>query len=208
MTCPTASAWSGLPRSDGPDAKSIPLGDQLRYFGDGEQIAKRLGDRRFWRVPVMDGEFLCEDRLPVVKAIGGGNLIFAADTAANALLAAEAIVAAVADLPDVVLPFPGGVVRSGSKVGSRYPKLKASTNDLWCPTLRETRPDSLVPDGSRACYEIVIDGLSESAIAQAMRRGIEVLLEATGVTVVGAGNYGGRLGKHHLHLRKIMASSD
>ena len=141
LTCPGTAAFAGLEAGE-----PLPMGKALRYFGDGFQIAKVIGGRRYWRVPVMDGEFLCEETTPMVKAVGGGNLIFVADSAASALAASERAVAALRRVPGVIAPFPGGVVRSGSKVGSKYKALPASTNDAWCPTLRG-RPASALAEG-------------------------------------------------------------
>src|SRR5262249_46890331 len=133
LTCPTTSCYNGLPVVKD---KSIKIGGNLRYFGDGFQISKLLEGRRYWRIPVMDGEFTCEDVFGTVKGVAGGNLLMLARSQGEGLAAAEAAVAAIHKVRGVILPFPGGVVRSGSKVGSRYKKLRASTNDAYCPTLR------------------------------------------------------------------------
>lgn len=200
LTCPTTACYSGL--HDSPKEKRIKVGAQLRYFGDSFQIAKKLQDRRFWRIPVMDGEFLCEDVFGTHKGIGGGNLLICGDSQLNALNAARAAATAINDLEDVILPFPAGVVRSGSKVGSRYPQLKASTNDKWCPTLTG-QTESDLQEGERAVYEIVIDGFSESAVARAMQTGLEIVAGMPGILRVSAGNYGGKLGPHHFHLQRL-----
>jgi len=151
----------------------------------------------------MDGEFVCEDRFGSQKGVGGGNLLFCGKTQVSALTAAKAAVRAIRDVPDAMLPFPGGIVRSGSKVGSRYKKLKASTNDAYCPTLRPLVKTEL-PDGCQAVYEIVIDGLSFDAVQAAMRAGLHAACQVPGLLHVTAGNYGGKLGKHHFHLRDLL----
>ncbi len=184
----------------------LRLGGALRYFGDGFQISKLLGERRYWRVPVMDGEFLCEATVGLVKGVGGGNFLILAASRAAALEAAESAVAAMRRIPNVILPFPGGIVRSGSKVGSRYKGLVASTNDAYCPTLRgQTR--TALPDDVEAALEIVIDGLAAADIAAAMRAGIAAACAegaAGGVRAITAGNYGGKLGQFHFHLHEVM----
>ncbi|MEZ6128363.1 MAG: formylmethanofuran--tetrahydromethanopterin N-formyltransferase [Planctomycetaceae bacterium] len=200
LTCPTTAVYSGLP--DCPKESRIKVGAQLRYFGDGFQISKKLDARRYWRVPVMDGEFLCEDVFGTVKGIGGGNLLIAGRSQADTLAAVRAAVTAINDLDDVILPFPAGIVRSGSKVGSKYPQLKASTNDKWCPTLNGQTKTELEP-GERAVYEIVIDGLSEEAVAKAMKTGLNTAAAMPGVLRISAGNYGGKLGSHHFHLHQL-----
>ena len=201
LTCPTTACYNGI--DDCPKEKRIKIGGGIRYFGDGFQRSKKLGDRRFWRIPVMDGEFLCEDRFGTVTGVAGGNLLICGTNAATALQATEAAVAAIRTGRDVALPFPGGMVRSGSKVGSRYPKLKASTNDAYCPTLRAVTKSEL-PLNCQAVYEIVIDGLSFEAVQAAMRRGLHAAAEMPGVLRITAGNYGGKLGKHHFHLRDLV----
>ena len=201
LTCPTTACYNGF--QDCPRDKRVVVGGQLRYFGDGFQISKRIDDRRFWRIPVMDGEFVCEDRFGTVKGVGGGNLLIAGRSGASALQAAEAAVTAMRQVRDVIMPFPGGIVRSGSKVGSQYKKLKASTNDAYCPTLRAQTKTAL-PEGARAVYEIVIDGLSPDAVREAMRAGLHAACACADVALVTAGNYGGRLGPHHFHLRDLL----
>ncbi|WP_338414442.1 formylmethanofuran--tetrahydromethanopterin N-formyltransferase [uncultured Sphaerotilus sp.] len=201
LTCPTTAVFAGLR-----EGEPIALGKNLRFFGDGWQQSKVIGGVRYWRVPVMDGEFVAQETTPVVKGVGGGNLLFLARDTDAALAAAEAAVTAMRRLPDVVLPFPGGVVRSGSKVGSRYPALMASTNDAFCPTLRGLARRSELDERIGCVMEIVIDGLSEAAVAAAMRVGIEAgvaLGTAGGLLRISAGNYGGKLGPFHFHLHRL-----
>ncbi len=201
LTCPTAAAFAGI-TSDEP----INLGKNLRYFGDGFQTSKLIAGKRYWRIPVMDGEFLCEETTGMVRAIGGGNFLILATSQANALQSAEIAIAAMKKLPNVIMPFPGGVVRSGSKVGSKYPTMFASTNDAFCPTLKGLVQTELCDD-IESVMEIVIDGLSFDDIAKAMKVGVEAicaLSEKSGVKRISAGNYGGKLGPHHFKLHDIM----
>ena len=199
LTCPTTACYNGLPVVKD---KSIRVGGNLRFFGDGWQFSKKLEGRRFWRVPVMDGEFVCEDLFGTTKGVAGGNFLIVAASQAAALAAAEAAAAAMRRVPGVILPFPGGVVRSGSKVGSRYKKLRASTNDAYCPTLRGVVPSAL-PEGANAVYEIVIDGVDLPAVEEAMRVGVRAACVG-GVLRISAGNYGGKLGPFHLHLHRLL----
>lgn len=201
LTCATTACFNGVPLERG--GKRIRVGGQIRYFGDGFQISKKLGDRRFWRVPVMDGEFLCEDHFGTFNGVGGGNLLIAGSSQTAALTATMEAVKAIRNCPNVALPFPGGFVRSGSKVGSRYAALKASTNDKWCPTLR-SQTESSLPDDAAAVYEIVIDGIDYDAVQFAMRTGLHTASACDGIVLISAGNYGGKLGKHHFHLRDLM----
>jgi formylmethanofuran--tetrahydromethanopterin N-formyltransferase len=189
---------------DGTDR--LKLGAALRYFGDGFQISKRIGGRRYWRVPVMDGEFLVEDSVGLTKsAVGGGNFLVLAESYAAGLAAIEAAVEAMRRVPNVILPFPGGIVRSGSKVGGKYKGMMASTNDAYCPTLRgRSGVDSQIPGGANSVLEIVIDGLDRASIEEAMRVGLAAACRP-GVVEITAGNYGGKLGKFHFHLHQLLA---
>ncbi len=202
LTCPTTACFNGLPLVKD---KNLKIGGNLRFFGDTFQISKKLEGRRYWRVPVMDGEFTCEDLFGTMKGVAGGNFLILGDSQASALAAAEAATAAIRQVRGVILPFPGGVVRSGSKVGSRYKKLRASTNDAYCPTLRGL-VESALPDGANAVYEIVIDGLDLAAVEEATRVGVRAACRP-GVLRIDAGNYGGKLGPYHLHLHKLLGSA-
>jgi formylmethanofuran--tetrahydromethanopterin N-formyltransferase len=198
LTCPTTACFNGLAAEH-----EVDVGGQLRYFGDGWQASKVLDGTRYWRIPVMEGEFLVEERFGIVKGVGGGNLIFLAEDAAAALQAAEAAAGAMRAVEGAILPFPGGIARSGSKVGSRYKALIASTNHVLCPTLRAQIDDSQVPDRVGSVLEIVIDGLSADPVREAMRLGLEAAARS-GALRITAGNYGGSLGEHHFHLRELV----
>ncbi|SFL95362.1 formylmethanofuran--tetrahydromethanopterin N-formyltransferase [Variovorax sp. OV329] len=202
LTCPTTAVYAGIA-----EGEAIALGKNLRFFGDGWQMSKVIGGIRYWRVPVMDGEFVAQESTGVVKGVGGGNLLFLCRDTDGALAVAEAAVAAMQALPNVILPFPGGVVRSGSKVGSRYAALSASTNDAFCPGLYGLVPRSELTPETRCVMEIVIDGLAEADVAQAMRVGMQAAIgigAAGGLLRISAGNYGGKLGPFHFHLRKLL----
>jgi formylmethanofuran--tetrahydromethanopterin N-formyltransferase len=202
LTCPTTACFDGLP--DAPDR--VGVGSALRFFGDGFQASKVIGGERFWRIPVMEGEFLVQEKFGMVKGVGGGNFLILARSADAALAAAEAAVDAIAGRTGVILPFPGGVVRSGSKVGARRIKtMIASTNDAFCPTLRAVT-DSALPEEVNSVLELVINGTDVEAIAGAMRAGIDAACRE-GVVWISAGNYGGKLGPHHFHLRRIMGEA-
>ena len=199
LTCPTTACYNGMPIVKD---KTVRVGGNLRFFGDGWQQSKKLEGRRFWRLPVMDGEFVCEDVFGTTKGVAGGNFLILAASQREGLAAAELAVETIRKGTGVIMPFPGGIVRSGSKVGSRYKKLKASTNDAFCPTLRGVVKSSL-PEGCNAVYEIVIDGIDQTSVEDAMRSGIRAACRP-GVLGITAGNYGGTLGPVHLHLHKIL----
>ena len=199
LTCPTTAVFDGLPGAD----ERVPLGGHVRYFGDGFEKSKVLDGRRFWRIPVMDGEFLVEESLGVGRGVGGGNFILQARSLEHGLAAARRSVAAIAPLAGVITPFPGGVVRSGSKVGSRYAALRASTNEAFCPSLAGRSAGELAADVACA-LEIVIDGVDEAAVAAAMEAGLRAAAGPE-IPAIAAGNYGGKLGKFHFHLHQILA---
>ena len=202
LTSPGSACYAGLEADE-----ELKLGNALRFFGDGWQVAKRLGDKRYWRIPVMDGEFICSATTGLSKtAVGGGNIIVMGASAVTTLAATERAVEAIAAVPDVILPFPGGIARSGSKVGSKYKGVVASTNDAYCPTLKGSGRSALDSDIA-SVLEIVIDGLSSTAVAEAMRAGVRAILmlgPERGALRIGAGNYGGKLGPHHYHLKDLL----
>ncbi len=207
MTSASSACFDDLPSEE-----TVRLGSLLRFFGDGLQVSKQIEPslaealagprRRFWRIPVMDGEFLVEDRAGVRKGVAGGNFLILGETAGAALIAAERAVEAIQTLPGVILPFPGGIVRSGSKVGSKYKKMIASTNSAYCPTLRRSVATAL-PEEAGGVYEIVIDGLGLSEVERATAVGVRAAC-GPGVVRISAGNYGGKLGKHLIRLRPLL----
>jgi formylmethanofuran--tetrahydromethanopterin N-formyltransferase len=202
LTSPGSACYAGL------EAKErLKLGSAVRFFGDGWQISKRFGDKRYWRIPVMDGEFICDATTGLSRtAVGGGNIIVMGSTSETTLAATELAVEAIAAVPDVIMPFPGGIARSGSKIGSKYKGVRASTNEAYCPTLRGAGNSALDPDIT-SVLEIVIDGLTSDSVAAAMRAGMRAVLALgpeRGALRIGAGNYGGKLGAHHYHLKGLL----
>ncbi|MEX6506633.1 formylmethanofuran--tetrahydromethanopterin N-formyltransferase [Jiella sp. M17.18] len=201
LTSPSSACYADLEGEE-----RIDLGSAIRYFADGWQVSKKFEGKHFWRMPVMEGEFLCEAETGITgDGVGGGNLLFLARTSRQALAAAEAAVAAMNKVSGAIMPFPGGIVRSGSKVGGKYKNMMASTNDAYCPTLKGVTNSALGPEiGS--VLEIVIDGLTYDAVADAMRVGLKAAVDLgpeEGALRIGAGNYGGNLGPHHFHLKDL-----
>ena len=201
MTCPSTACFNGIE-----EGNEIVVGGQLRYFGDGHQISKKIGGKRLWRIPVMDGEFLIDDIFKSNEAVGGGNILILAKTQKAALNAAKSAVKAMREIPNIILPFPNGVVRSGSKVGSKYKALIASTNDAYCPTLSGIVEKSEVDEEINSVLEIVIDGLSLEAVEEAMRVGINNAIKP-GIKKIAAGNYGGGLGQYQIQLHKLIGNT-
>lgn len=198
MTCPSTACYNGLT-----EGNAMTVGGQLRYFGDGHQISKVLGDQRTWRIPVMDGEFLVHDTFNSQAAVGGGNLLILGTNQKNTLRAAAAAVKAMREITDIILPFPNGVVRSGSKVGSRYKSLIASTNDAYCPTLRAVAKKTALNEEINSVLEIVIDGLTLAAVERAMYVGMHAAAKP-GIKQISAGNYGGGLGQYKIQLHELQ----
>ena len=200
LTTPTTACFSGLETDE-----KINLGNAIRYFGDGFQISKKINNKKFWRIPVMEGEFVIEDKTSVTSGIGGGNILIIGTSNKEVLKAGEAAVKEMKKIDNIILPFPGGIVRSGSKVGSKYKNLIASTNDAYCPTLKGITKTNLDKD-IECVLEIVVDGINEKDIALAMKKGISIICKKfnKGIKSISAGNYGGKLGPFHFHLRDIM----
>ncbi len=196
MTCPTTACFNGLEGEEW-----LKIGGTLRYFGDGFQASKLVGGRRFWRIPVMQGEFLVEEQFGMKKAVGGGNFLILGESVEATLGAAERAVEAMHAVEGVVMPFPGGIVRSGSKTSSQYKFLHASTNTAYCPSLRR-QTDSALPEGVNSVLEIVIDGLDEDAVREATRVGVDAACRP-GIVRISAGNYGGTLGQYQIHLQEL-----
>lgn len=213
LTCPTSACFAGIEGDKSLHPKRIPMGKTIRYFGDGHQISKVVwsadgkSKKRLWRVPVMDGEFVCEHDVGRVDGIGGGNFLLLGDTVEGITVACRAAIEAIGPLAGVITPFPGGAARSGSKVGSKYAALFASTNDAFCPTLR-TSVDSLLREGETVGLEIVLDGMTRADLVTAIKTGVDAACRAAGgrgLLRVTAGNYGGKLGRHHFRLHEVMA---
>jgi formylmethanofuran--tetrahydromethanopterin N-formyltransferase len=193
----TSACFNGLAAE-----RMAKVGAKLRYFANGFQSSKLLGDKRYWRIPVADGEFVVEESFGIGEGVGGGNLIILGVEREKVLTAAEAAGSAIRKIRGAIAPFPGGVCRSPSKPGSKYKEVRASTNDAYCPTLRTRVPNQLRSD-EQCAYEIVIDGITEQVVRTAMREGIKAAC-LPGVTRITAGNYGGKWGPYHLYLHKLL----
>ncbi|TWU44964.1 Formyltransferase/hydrolase complex subunit D [Novipirellula aureliae] len=212
LTCPTTALYGGIEETKPKSTKRIAIGKSLRYFGDGHQISKLIEGRRYWRIPVMDGEFVCDHDVPRVDGIGGGNFILIGNDIDAVLGACRAAIDAMQQIENVIMPFPRGVTRSGSKMGSKYAKLIASTNDAYCPSLRasgllESTRQSELRASESVAMEIVIDGLTPVDVRSAMRVGIDAACHFDhrgGLMRITAGNYGGKLGRHHFHLHEVV----
>ena len=202
MTCPTTAAFNGLVGK-----RTLNVGSSLRYFGDGFQKKTMIGGRRCWKIPVMEGNFIVEDGFGAMEAVAGGNFMIFAKTQEEGLKASEAAADAIREsAPDVIMPFPGGICRAGSKAGSLKYKLKASTNHSYCPTLRTVVPDTVVPEGVSSVYEIVMNGLTLDAVKNAMKVGVTAAISVPGVIKISAGNYGGKLGPFKTFLRDAIGA--
>ena len=204
MTCPTTAAFDAMPTAK----RTLKVGRSLCLFGDGFQRKGLVGQRKVWRIPVMEGDFVVEDRFGIAEVVAGGNfIIFAKDRASGLLAAEEAVKAIRAKKNEVIMPFPDGICRSGSKAGSMKYKLKASTNHPFCPRLRELVPDSQVPENVKCVYEIVINGLSLEAVKRAMGDGVRGAARVAGVVKISAGNYGGKIGPFKAFLKEALGKT-
>ena len=203
MTCPTTAAFNGLTGK-----RVLNVGSSLRYFGDGFQKKTMVGGRKCWKIPVMEGNFIVEDGFGAMEAVAGGNFMIFAENQKAGLKSAEAAADAIrAGAPDVIMPFPGGVCRAGSKAGSLKYKMKASTNHPYCPTLKTIVPDSVVPDGVNSVYEIVMNGLTLDAVKNGMKQGVIAAATVPGVVKISSGNYGGKLGPFKAFLKDAIGAT-
>ncbi len=203
MTCPTTSAFNGLLGK-----RILRVGSSLRYFGDGFQKKTMAGGRKCWKIPVMEGNFIVEDGFGAMEGVAGGNFMIFAETQQAGLAAADAAAEAIrAEAPDVIMPFPGGVCRAGSKAGSLKYKMKASTNHPYCPTLRTLVQDSVVPEGVNSVYEIVMNGLTLDAVKNGMKEGVTAAACFPGVVKISSGNYGGKLGPFKAFLKEAIGAT-
>jgi formylmethanofuran--tetrahydromethanopterin N-formyltransferase len=201
MTCPTTAAFDGLPKTK----RRVKIGRSLRLFGDGFQKKGKVAGRKVWRIPVMEGEFIVEDEFGIMKAVASGNMLILAKDWETALKASEDAKEAISqNIRGAIMPFPGGLCRAGSKVGSLNYKLPASTNHQYCPTLRTLVPDSKLPDNVGSVYEIVINGLNQKTVKKAMCVGMMAAVKVPGVVKITAGNYGGKLGPYRAVLKEVL----
>ena len=200
LTCPTTAAFDATPEP----RRRLRIGRALSMFGDGwQRPAVRYG-RKLWRIPVMEGEFLVENAFGAKIGVAGGTLIIMAKDRRSGLRAAEEAAEAVRSSGHVILPFPGGICRAGSKVGSRKYKLPASTNEPFCPRLRRLVDNTKVPEGVRCVYELVINGLTLDDVKKAMSAGLKAAAGVPGVVRITSANYGGKLGPIKIHLRELI----
>lgn len=200
LPAPTASAYDGFPEA------GSRFYIRMHYFGDTYEERCSIDGRNCWKIPIMEGNYIGEERFGTVKGIAGGNFLVMGKNQKSALSGIEAAADAVAGLKGVITSFAGGIVASGSKVGSknyRFP-MPASTNHVWCPTLKGKIGDSNVPDGVGSVYEIVINGISENHIRAAMKAGILAATETGRVMVIGASNFEGKLGQYRFYLHDLF----
>jgi formylmethanofuran--tetrahydromethanopterin N-formyltransferase len=197
FTAPTTAMFNGLDAEE-----KLPI--KLHFFGDGFEYEKEVGGRKVWGIPMMEGDFICEEEYGVQAGVAGGNFFILAKDQMSALIAAENSVAAVRQVEGTITPFTGGVVASGSKVGSKYKFMHASTNEKFCPTLRDKVEGSQIPEGVNGVYEIVINGVSEEAVKEAMRIGIKAAVKVPDVVKISAGNFEGKLGKYQFQLKDVL----
>jgi formylmethanofuran--tetrahydromethanopterin N-formyltransferase len=201
MTCPTTAAFDALPKAK----RRVQIGRSLRLFGDGFQKSSEVAGRKVWRIPVMEGEFIVEDDFGIMKAVASGNMLILAKDWESALKAAEDAKEAISkNVRGVIMPFPGGLCRAGSKVGSLNYKLPASTSHQYCPTIKKLVPDTKLTDEVNSVYEIVINGLNQRVVKTAMGVGINAAIKVPGVIKITAGNYGGKLGPFKGVLKEVL----
>jgi formylmethanofuran--tetrahydromethanopterin N-formyltransferase len=200
----TAATTAVFDWMDEPDEK-LKTGQKLKFFGDGYEQTLDIQGRKIHSIPLMSGDFLVEAELGIRAGVAGGNFFILAENQPAGLLAADAAVDAIEAVAGAITPFPGGVVASGSKVGStKYKFLGASTNEKMCVTLKDEVEGCEIPENVNGVYEIVIDGVDEEAVKAAMKAGIEAAVKISGVIQISAGNFGGDLGKYQIKLHELF----
>jgi formylmethanofuran--tetrahydromethanopterin N-formyltransferase len=200
LTSPSAAVFDATNKP----VSMIDLGMKLKYFGDGYEEVGKVGDRDVVRIPIMGGTFIIEKEVGMTRGISGGNLWFMGSSEESAIAAATAAVDAISEVPGTIMPFPGGLCSSGSKVGAvKYKFMANSTNHLYCPSLRERVEGSKVPVGVSSIIEIVINGTTTKSVGRAMGAGIEAASGTEGLILISAGNFGGKLGKFNIHLKNL-----
>ena len=200
LPAPTASAFDGFPES------GSRFFIRMHYFGDTYEERCIIGGRKCWKIPIMEGNYVGEERFGILKGIAGGNFLVMGKDQVSALSGIEAAADAIAGLKGVITSFAGGIVASGSKIGSknyRFP-MPATTNHSWCPTLKGKVGDSKVPEEIGSVYEIVMNGVDERHVKAAMKAGIQAATETGGVRYIGASNFEGKLGQYRLYLHDIF----
>ncbi|BDC35768.1 MAG: formylmethanofuran--tetrahydromethanopterin N-formyltransferase [Candidatus Methanoliparum thermophilum] len=201
LTSPTTAVFNGLPNAE----KQSNIGFKLKFFGDGFDEKREINGRTVYSIPIMEGDFIIEEKIGIVDGIAGGNFFIMAENQMSALNAAEVAVDAIFNIEGCITPFPGGIVASGSKVGSnKYKFLKASTNEKFCPTLKDKIKDSQIPEGVNGIYEVIANGMSLDLVKEAMRKGITAATKVPGVVKITSGNYGGKLGKYTIDLKDLF----
>ena len=200
----TAATTAVFDWMDEPDEK-LKTGQKLKFFGDGYEKTLDIQGRKVHSIPLMSGDFLVEAELGIRAGVAGGNFFILAENQPAGLLAADAAVDAIEAVPGASTPFPGGIVASGSKVGStKYKFLGASTNEKMCVTLKDDVEGCQIPENVNGVYEIVIDGVDEESVKAAMKAGIEAAVKISGVIQISAGNFGGNLGKYQIKLHELF----
>jgi formylmethanofuran--tetrahydromethanopterin N-formyltransferase len=190
LTAPTARAFA----VSGGD--TYDLGKKLSFFGDGyEEETDKFG-RRMWSIPLMGGDFLVEAEVGISRGVSGNFQIISADEFPDVALGA---VEAIRDVKGAITPFPLGICASGSKLGSKYSFLRASTDNKKCPSIKGNK----LPKGAKSVYEIVIDAVDLETLKGAMKAGVEKCDDPSTILIT-AGNFGGKLGKDRIYLMELM----
>ncbi len=201
LTAPTVAMWNGLPNAE----RQFDTGFKLRFFGDGFESEINIAGRKAVKIPLMQGDFVAENNIGAQDGIAGGNFIILAENQMAALAAAESAVDTIADIEGTITPFPGGIVGSGSKTGAnKYKFLKASTNEKFCPSIKDKVEGSKVPADINGIYEIVVNGLDQKVVSEAMKAGIKAAVKIPGVKRISAANYGGTLGPYKFNLKELF----
>ena len=176
---------------------------QVGYCGDGFQWEEHIYGRDMIVVPIAIPDFMIERKLGYSKGVMGANFWYMCQTKEAVLDAGRNALKAINEVEGTITPF--DICSAASKPETNYPWIGPTTNHPYCPSLKSVlQEQSLVPEKVAYIPEIVINGINHDAVNEAMKKGINAVLEDDDVLMVSAGNYKGQLGDYKIHLRELF----
>lgn len=181
----------------------IEMMDIVGHCGDGYEWIIEEYNRKMINVPIAVPDFQIEEKLTLNDGIMGANFWYLCSTQEAVLHAGKKALDAIMAVEGVTTPF--DVCSAASKPETNYPEIGPTTNHVYCPSLKEKLGDeSKVPNSINYIPEIVINATDENAMREAVKAGIDAVLEFEGVLAVSAGNYDGKLGDKIYNLLDLL----